>query len=558
MTGVPPLASIVIVTYGKRHLTEACLASLDAALGDALGSTVELVLVDNASPDDTAELLRAWSNRATVLLQPLNRNFAGGCNDGAAAARGDVVIFLNNDTVVRPGVIEQLAEAAREPGVGAVGIRLLFPDGLLQHGGVIVASDGPYSEDVAPAVHTLVHHDGELPAARATYELDVVTGACLAMPRAVFEELGGFDEGYVNGWEDVDLCFRTRVSGRSVVYRGDLAIEHHEGATRAGMDTRPNKRRFLSIWGGMLEADRALARQAWDVELAEGVDHRVAPGGPVTVVGEVTGFGPAADEARALIGALEAAGAQPAAADLVPTRLRPSLPAPVAAALQRLPRADAVRIDVPFGAAWARKVPADALLRAAGETAPDGRTAGVLAATAVPPAIVAPDAPGPGGDGLLVSLPAHDRAAALAVLADLAAHACGQRVRLVPTVGARGLAALVAERLPDAELLPVTSDERRWAALAATADVAVCLDVDDRFERRALLAAAAGATPVVATANGPAGRVLGALATTTLPDALSRPADRARLAAAVRGACDPATVGRALLAAVAAPARLDA
>jgi GT2 family glycosyltransferase len=558
MTGVPPLASIVIVTYGKRHVTEACLASLDATLGDALGSTVELVLVDNASPDDTPELLQAWSDRATVLLQPFNRNFAGGCNDGAAAARGDVLIFLNNDTVVRPGVIEELAEAAREPGVGAVGIRLLFPNGLLQHGGVMVDSDGPYSEDVAPAVHTLIHHDGELPAARATYELDVVTGACLAMPRAVFAELGGFDEGYVNGWEDVDLCFRTRVSGRSVVYRGDLAIEHHEGATRAGMDTRPNKRRFLATWGGMLEADRALARDAWDVELAEGSERRLVPGGPVTVVGEVTGFGPAADEARALIGALEAAGGEPVAVDLVPTRLRPTLSAPVVAALKRLPRAGGVRIDVPFGAASARQAPADALLRAAGEVAPDGRATGVLAATELPPPIAAPDAPGTGGDGVLVSLPTHDRAAARAVLDALAAHASGRPVRVVPTVGARGTAALVAELLPDAELLGVTSDETRWAALAATADVAVCLDADDRFERRALLAAAAGATPMVPTLAGPAGRVLGDLAATTLPDALGRPADRARLAATVRAACDPATVGRALLAAVATPARVAA
>lgn len=556
MTGVPPLASIVVVTYGKRHLTEACLASLDAALGDEIGRSIELVLVDNASPDDTPELLGSWSDRATVLLEPFNRNFAGGNNDGARAARGDVLIFLNNDTVVRPGVMEQLAEAAREPGVGAVGIRLLFPDGLLQHGGVMVASDGPYSEDVAPAIHTLVRHDGELPAARATYELDVVTGACLAMPRAVFEELGGFDEGYVNGWEDVDLCFRTRVSGRSVVYRGDLAIEHHEGATRAGMDTRPNKRRFLSIWGGMLEADRALAREAWDVSPAEGGDRRLMPSGPVAVVGDVTGFGPAADEARALIGALEAAGAAPAAVDLVPTRLRPSrLPEPVVAALARVPRDGALRIDVPFGAATARLAPPSAFVRAAGETAPDGRTAGVLAATALPPAIAAPDAVGPGGEGVLVSLPAHDLDAARAILDDLAAHASGRRVRVVPTVGARGLAALVAERLPGAELLSVTSDEARWTALAATADVAVCRDADDRFERRALLAAAAGATPVLATLDGPAGAVLGDLATTALP---GRPADRAALAARVRDACDPATVGRAVLAAAAPAAEVAA
>ena len=98
-----PRASIITVTYGQRALTEQCLRSLEACLGKALGREWELVMVDNSSPDDTPELLRTRADRATVRLLDHNRNFAGGCNLGASLSRGEVLIFLNSDTVVRPG-----------------------------------------------------------------------------------------------------------------------------------------------------------------------------------------------------------------------------------------------------------------------------------------------------------------------------------------------------------------------------------------------------------------------------------------------------------------------
>ncbi len=110
-------ASIVIVTYGQRELTERCLRSLESCLGRGLGAEWELILVDNNSPDDTPELLRAWSDRAVVRLLDHNRNFAGGCNLGAEEAHGEVLVFLNSDTEVTPGALETIAEQALEPGV---------------------------------------------------------------------------------------------------------------------------------------------------------------------------------------------------------------------------------------------------------------------------------------------------------------------------------------------------------------------------------------------------------------------------------------------------------
>ena len=130
-----PRFSIVVVCHGRREVTERCLQSLEVAFGDRLGSEVELVLVDNASPDDTADLLRTWKDRATVIVLDENRNFGGGNNVGARAAKGEAIVLLNNDTVVSAGSLDELALQALESGVGIAGCRLLYPDGTLQHAG---------------------------------------------------------------------------------------------------------------------------------------------------------------------------------------------------------------------------------------------------------------------------------------------------------------------------------------------------------------------------------------------------------------------------------------
>lgn len=561
MTAVPPRASIVIVTYGQRALTEACLRSLESALGDELGRGTEVIVVDNASPDDTLALLREWEDRVTVLAQGENHNFSGGCNIGARAARGDVLVFLNNDTVVTAGVLDALAETVREPGVGAAGLRLLYPDGSLQHAGFhMVTHPHPQAPEHPLPHHLLYRNDGEHPAGRAVYEMDCVTGACLAIPRALFAELGGFDEEFVNGCEDVDLCFRVRASGHTIVYRGDLTVEHHEGATRGtDIDGSANMRLLHQRWGAMMEQDDELAARNWDGELGEPLQGRVLPARDVVVAGDVTGIGPAADEARGLLLALERAGRPAVGIDLTPNRMRARMSgdlarATVEAFLRQEPATPSLRIDVPFGASWAALAPDGAIVRA--------RREGPLADVA--PAIDFAAPVGPGGGGVLVALPAHDHSESAAILSALAkADLRGVPVRLVPTVVSRGLEALVAEHLPAAELLAVTSDEARWTALAGAADVAVCLDADDRFDRRALAAAGAGASVIVADPDGPAAAVLGdeaivatpASLPTALQDLLPLAAGRRdAVATPVREACAPDRVGRAVLALLAQPA----
>jgi GT2 family glycosyltransferase len=560
-------ASIVIVTYGQREVTERCLRSLEACLGDRLGRDFELVLVDNASPDDTPDLLRAWSGRATVALLEANRNFAGGCNEGARLARGEVLIFLNNDTEVVPGALEALVDQALEPGVAAAGCRLLFPDGTAQHAGVA------FLRNAAGAVmpqHVFHHQDGDLPVARATWETDCVTAACLAVRASAFHAVGGFDEGYRNGLEDVDLCLKLRVAGHTIVYRGDIAFVHHEGASRGqgnGLWATPerlaamrdNDVRFVRTWGQLLDEDEALAAELWDARLQD----RPVPVGsePATVVieGQPGGWGPAADESRALLQACAAAGVPVAARDnpfpRVTARLGATETAALAVALARAPVPGALRIVVPAGNADRHALDATCVVRATSRG--DFRAAGAiwaatpalaaeLGGTFVPPAI-APVALGTGRGGILAVLPAHDRAAATATLTALRDAPACTPVRLLPTVATRGLGDDVAAALPGAELLAPCSDEQRFAALAATADVVLAADRDDRFERRALLAAATGAA-VVIRPDGPAATVLGSLRSADLRSALAAAEGRAARAARVRAACDPSLIARRLIA----------
>lgn len=535
-------ASIIIVTYGQRDLTAQCLRSLERCLGDRLGAEFELVLVDNASPDATPDLLRAWSDRAVVSLLPENRNFAGGCNAGAALATGEVLIFLNNDTVVTPGALEALADQALEPGVSAAGCRLHFPDGTIQHAGVAFLHSSALG-GVAMPQHVFHHQSPELPAALGTYELDCVTAACMSVRTAVFRTVGGFDETYVNGLEDVDLCLRLRVAGGTIVYRGDIVIVHHEGASRGqGSELwatparlkamRRNDQHFIDRWGPHLDQDDELAARLWGSAVREGAPGRdPAAVADVVVAGQPGGIGPGSSEARAWLAALGRQGVAAATVDhpqpLVVPRLHQSTARSLDAAMRRVPRTGAAWLLIPAGAHDRLTVDAPHIVRLGQlQTAsPLGHAAAVWAASpalatqlivaglpgervqVVPPP-VADVAVGSGGEGLLAILPAHRPPAARAVLDALRKLRPGVAIRLVPTVTGRGVEREVRDRLPQAELLPPVSEEITFARLAGTADVVAVGDDGDPFDRRALIAASAGAIVVGVGPEGPAAAFL--------------------------------------------------
>jgi GT2 family glycosyltransferase len=561
---VNPLFSVVIVAWRKPEVTRRCLESLDAAFGDRLGRDVELVLVDNGCPDGNGELFDSWGDRATVVHLPENRFYAGGNNAGARAASGRVLILLNNDTQVPAGSLETLAEQALDADVGAVGCRLVYPHGPVQHGGFGWRRDRGGG---LQTFHFFHHEAGDLPAAAASYDLDAVTAACLAMRRELFLELGGFDEAYVNGCEDLDLCVKARLAGYRVVYRGDAPVIHDESVTVALTDkdyaNDPTRDLFDSRWGHLVDDDSDTLARIFDARFAPRADvpghpPDAAGGSALSVEGAVGGLAPEAAEARALLTLLEGAGVAPAARDWAPTWIVPSV---ADADLERLERAQsrprrpgAAVVHVPSGGRPASP-PGVAAVRLA--TLPDALPAGAAVWPASPaleaelvrrgvpgadaawfPPVIPPSPVGPGGGGVLALLPSHDLAACEAVLAAL--RAVGDvPIRLVPTVASPVLEGLVHECLPAADLLAPVSCEGRWRSLAMDADAAVCLD-GDPYDRRALIAAAAGALPV-GREDGPAAAVLGdrLARLDALAPSLAGAGRRDERAAAVAAACGP-------------------
>jgi GT2 family glycosyltransferase len=218
--------SIVVPAHGRAALTRRCL---DAVLAEVPGGC-EVVVVDDASTDDTPELLDSYGEAIRWLRLPSNRGYATACNEGAAAATGEALLFLNNDTVPSEGWLGALASYAEaHPRATVVGAKLLYPTGAVQHAGVAIGQDG-YPHNLyagLPAGH---------PAVNRSRRLQAVTGACMLVRRSAFERVGGFDTGFVNSLEDVDLCLRIGAMGGEVHYCHEAVLTHLESASRGRVD----------------------------------------------------------------------------------------------------------------------------------------------------------------------------------------------------------------------------------------------------------------------------------------------------------------------------------
>ncbi|HEU5104700.1 MAG TPA: glycosyltransferase family 2 protein [Solirubrobacterales bacterium] len=218
--------SIVVPVHGKAELTRACL---DGVLADLPGDC-EVIVVDDASPDSTPQLLAGYGEAIRVVSREQNGGFAVACNDGAAAARGELLLFLNNDTEPRSGWLQALrGYAAAHPEAAVVGAKLLYPGEVVQHAGVVFGQDGyPH--------HLYAGFPAEHPAACHPRRLQAVTAACMLVRREAFEGAGGFDAGFHNSLEDVDLCLRIGAAGGEVHYCPDAVLVHLESASRGRSD----------------------------------------------------------------------------------------------------------------------------------------------------------------------------------------------------------------------------------------------------------------------------------------------------------------------------------
>ena len=229
--GVPhsdvPRASIVIPVFNQFTHTLACLRALAAHPPHA---AVEILVVDDGSSDATTTALPQVDG-LRYHRRAANGGFIAACNDGAALARGDFLVFLNNDTVPQPGWLDALLKTFDEVAdAGLVGAQLLYPDGRLQEAGGVVFADGNgwnYGRFESAADPRFAY----------LRDADYVSGAAVAIPRALFAQLGGFDTRYAPAYyEDTDLAFAVRAVGRRVLYQPAARVVHDEGTT-SGTDT---------------------------------------------------------------------------------------------------------------------------------------------------------------------------------------------------------------------------------------------------------------------------------------------------------------------------------
>jgi GT2 family glycosyltransferase len=216
-----PEASVVIVSWNGRQYLEACLNAVAAQQG----VESETILVDNGSSDGTGGFVRERFPRVRLITLETNRGFAGGNNAGVREARGRVVVLLNNDTVPEPGWLAALLRGREAGGPSALASsRIVYMhdprvidsagDGLLRWGGAFKR-----------------HHGASVEMATQSGEVFGVCGAACAIPRPVFDELGGFDEDFFVSHEDVDLSYRARLLGYPCLYVADAVVRHHGSAT---------------------------------------------------------------------------------------------------------------------------------------------------------------------------------------------------------------------------------------------------------------------------------------------------------------------------------------
>jgi len=237
--------SIIIPTRDHGDDVDRCLRSI---FERSTYPDIEVVLLDNGSTDEESlRVFGAWlerePERVKLVRHDVPFNFSEINNYAATQASGTYLLFLNNDTeVITRDWLEAMVEQAQRPSIGAVGAKLLYEDGTVQHGGVIIGLGGV-------AGHSHKYFPGDAPGYFATLQtvnnFSAVTAACLMIRRAVFEEVGGFDEELAIAFNDVDFCLRVRAAGYFNVYLPHVELFHYESKSRGHEDTPEKMARFL-------------------------------------------------------------------------------------------------------------------------------------------------------------------------------------------------------------------------------------------------------------------------------------------------------------------------
>lgn len=232
-----PDISIVIPVYNKHLYTFTCLKSIHENSGE---SVYEVIVVDDASTDDTSKMLSAIKG-ITVIHNIENKGFIHSCNTGVNAAKGRFIVLLNNDTIVTRDWLSALTKTFSDfPDAGLVGVKLVYPDGKLQEAGGIVWQD-------ASAWNYGRTDDPEKPEYSYCRAVDYCSGACLMIKRQDLVDLGLLDDYYSPAYyEDTDLAFRVRKIGKRVYYQPAVTVIHFEGVS-SGTDVTQGTKRYQTV-----------------------------------------------------------------------------------------------------------------------------------------------------------------------------------------------------------------------------------------------------------------------------------------------------------------------
>jgi GT2 family glycosyltransferase/2-polyprenyl-3-methyl-5-hydroxy-6-metoxy-1,4-benzoquinol methylase len=246
------IISIVIPVYNKVDYTYNCLKSIAKSSDTRL--SYEVIVVDNASSDATPKLLKKTKG-VVAIINKENKGFVEACNIGAGHAKGQYILFLNNDTKVTPQWLDRMLEPFKaDEKVGITGAKLVYPDGSLQEAGNIIWQDASgwyYGRGDNP----------DLPEYSYIKEVDYCSGACLMISKMLWEKTGGFDKRYAPAYyEDTDLCFTVRKMGYKVIFQPEAKVIHYEGVS-AGTDItkgykkfqQANHEKFFEKWKDILK-----------------------------------------------------------------------------------------------------------------------------------------------------------------------------------------------------------------------------------------------------------------------------------------------------------------
>lgn len=228
--------SVVLIAYNQPEITARCFAAVERAIDPA---TMEAVFLDNGSTEKMPAIGRTLRSAEHLLISDAR-------NRAAAAAKGDFLLFIDNDVLLAPDAVERALAAMTDPEVGVVGGRLLHADGRLQHAGMVLRPK------LIPW-HLFSLEPGEHPAVLASRRVPLVTGAFALYRREVFERIGGFDPIFANDCEDVDAVLRARETGAGVYYEASAWGVHFQGSTRGRKFNELE--RFRARWQGRVEHD---------------------------------------------------------------------------------------------------------------------------------------------------------------------------------------------------------------------------------------------------------------------------------------------------------------